>query len=277
MPSAVLPSRSAILLLAALSAALGPVARSGRAEDSAAAQARRIFANSRDAIVKVTGVATLRLTAADRPGMSIPEREQKVRSDATVIDKTGLVVLSLSAIDPARLLDGRETNTPAGPMKMEASATVKELEIILADGTEIPATMVFKDTDADLAFVRPKADAPEVKGVTFAPVDLTSSGRAAAADPTVSVTRLDDVFNNEPALTMGQVSAVIERPRACFLTTNMVRSCPTFALDGTLLGIGAVRITKAQGQALVIVPASEIGKLVAQVPAANAGKPDEAK
>ena len=277
MPSAVLPSRSAILLLAALSAALGPVARSGRAEDSAAAQARRIFANSRDAIVKVTGVATLRLTAADRPGMSIPEREQKVRSDATVIDKTGLVVLSLSAIDPARLLDGRETNTTAGPMKMEASATVKELEIILADGTEIPATMVFKDTDADLAFVRPKADAPEVKGVTFAPVDLASSGRAAAADPTVSVTRLDDVFNNEPALTMGQVSAVIERPRACFLTTNMVRSCPTFALDGTLLGIGAVRITKAQGQALVIVPASEIGKLVAQVPAANAGKPDEAK
>jgi hypothetical protein len=225
----------------------------------------------------VTGVATLRLTAADRPGMSIPEREQKVRSDATVIDKTGLVVLSLSAIDPARLLDGRETNTPAGPMKMEASATVKELEIILADGTEIPATMVFKDADADLAFVRPKADAPEVKGVTFAPVDLTSSSRAAAADPTVSVTRLDDVFNNEPALTMGQVSAVIERPRACFLTTNMVRSCPTFALDGTLLGIGAVRITKAQGQALVIVPASEIGKLVAQVPAANAGKPDEAK
>jgi S1-C subfamily serine protease len=277
MPSAVLPSRSAILLLAALSAALGPVARSGRAEDSAAAQARRIFANSRDAIVKVTGVATLRLTAADRPGMSIPEREQKVRSDATVIDKTGLVVLSLSAIDPARLLDGRETNTPAGPMKMEASATVKELEIILADGTEIPATTVFKDADADLAFVRPKADAPEVKGVTFAPVDLTSSSRAAAADPTVSVTRLDDVFNNEPALTMGQVSAVIERPRACFLTTNMVRSCPTFALDGTLLGIGAVRITKAQGQALVIVPASEIGKLVAQVPAANAGKPDEAK
>ncbi|GDX95900.1 hypothetical protein LBMAG47_15640 [Planctomycetia bacterium] len=277
MPSAVFPSRSAILLLAALSAALGPVARSGRAEDSAAAQARRIFANSRDAIVKVTGVATLRLTAADRPGMSIPEREQKVRSDATVIDKTGLVVLSLSAIDPARLLDGRETNTPAGPMKMEASATVKELEIILADGTEIPATMVFKDADADLAFVRPKADAPEVKGVTFAPVDLTSSSRAAAADPTVSVTRLDDVFNNEPALTMGQVSAVIERPRACFLTTNMVRSCPTFALDGTLLGIGAVRITKAQGQALVIVPASEIGKLVAQVPAANAGKPDEAK
>ena len=277
MPSAVFPSRSAILLLAALSAALGPVALSVRAEDSAAAQARRIFANSRDAIVKVTGVATLRLTAADRPGMSIPEREQKVRSDATVIDKTGLVVLSLSAIDPARLLDGRETNTPAGPMKMEASATVKELEIILADGTEIPATMVFKDADADLAFVRPKADAPEVKGVTFAPVDLTSSSRAAAADPTVSVTRLDDVFNNEPALTMGQVSAVIERPRACFLTTNMVRSCPTFALDGTLLGIGAVRITKAQGQALVIVPASEIGKLVAQVPAANAGKPDEAK
>lgn len=247
------------------------------AEESPAAQARRVFEKTRDSLVKVTGVATLRLTASDRPGVTMPEREQKVRSDATVIDKTGLVVLSLSAIDPARLLDGREANTPAGPMKMEATATVKELEIILADGTEVPATMVFKDADADLAFVRPKADAPEAKGLTFAAIDLAAGGRASVADPTVSVTRLDDVFNNEPALTMGQVSAVIERPRACYLTTNMVRSCPTYALDGTLLGIGAVRITKAQGQALVIVPAAEIGKLVAQVPAATAGKPDEGK
>lgn len=277
MPFTVHRSRSSLLLVVALAAGLAPGVRTARAEDSASSQARRIFEKNRDAIVKVTGVATLRLTASDRPGMSIPEREQKVRSDATVIDKTGLVVLSLSAIDPARLLDGRETNTPAGPMKMEATATVKELEIILADGTEIPATMVFKDADSDLAFVRPKPDAPEAKGVTFVPVDLATGGRAAVAEPTVSVTRLDDVFNNEPAVTMGQVSAVIERPRACYLTSNMVRSCPTYTLDGTLLGIGAVRITKAQGQALVIVPAAEIGKLVAQVPAAGAGKPDEAK
>lgn len=277
MPLSSLAARSPVLLATAVLAGLVPGLRHAAAEDSAAAQARRIFEKSRDAVVKVTGVATLRLTASDRPGMSMPEREQKVRSDATVIDKTGLAVLSLSAIDPSRLLDGREANTPAGPMKVEATATVKELEIILADGTEVPATMVFKDADADLAFVRPKPDVPEAKGLTFAAIDLAAGGRAAVADPTVSVTRLDDVFNNEPALTLGQVSAVIERPRACYLATNMVRSCPTYALDGTLLGIGAVRITKAQGQAMVLVPASEIGKLAVQVPPAAAGKTDELK
>ncbi|MFN9367240.1 MAG: serine protease [Planctomycetia bacterium] len=276
MSFAVLPERSSILLATALLAGLDPCGRRSGAEESAAVQARRVFDKTRDALVTGTGGATLRLTASDRPGMSLPEREQKVRSDATVIDKSGLVVLSLSAIDPSRLIDGREANTPGGPMKMEATATVNDLEIILADGTEVPATMVFKDTDSDLAFVRPKPDAAEAQGVTFAPVDLAAGGRPAVADPTVSVTRLDDVFNNEPALTMGQVSAVIERPRACFLATNMVRSCPTYSLDGTLLGIAAVRITKAQGQALVIVPAAEVGKLVAQVPAAG-DKPDEQK
>jgi S1-C subfamily serine protease len=279
MPAPIVRSRPSASLACLLLAGFFFAGFEVAAQDPAtsAAQARRVFEKNREAIVKVTAVATLRFTATDRPGMTLPEREQKVRADATVIDKTGLVVLSLSAIDPSVLLDGREANTPAGPIKVEASATVRELEILLADGTEIPATMVFKDADSDLAFVRPKPDAPEAQGLAFAPIELGAGGRPQMADPTVSVTRLDDVFNNEPALTIGQVSAIIERPRACYLTSNMVRGCPTFTLDGTLLGIGALRINKTQGQSLVIVPAAQVAKLVAQVPAATEKKPEPAK
>jgi hypothetical protein len=259
-----------VVALPLMAAALAPVAR---ADDSVPSRARKVFEQNKDSIVKVTGVAQIRLSAAARPGLTMPEREDKVRADGTLVDDRGLVALSLSAIDPSRLVDGREANSPAGPIKVEASATLKELEIILSDGTEIPALLVFKDEDLDLAFLRPKADAPEAKGVTFDPVDIAAAGTVQMADYTVSVTRLEDLFNSAPAMMPGQVSAVIERPRPFVLATNVVRGCPMFAIDGRLVGIGIVRMSKTQGQGMALVPAGEVQKLLAQIPAGDAAEP----
>jgi hypothetical protein len=259
-----------VVALPLMAAALAPVAR---ADDSVPSRARKVFEQNKDSIVKVTGVAQIRLSAAARPGLTMPEREDKVRADGTLVDDRGLVALSLSAIDPSRLVDGREANSPAGPIKVEASATLKELEIILSDGTEIPALLVFKDEDLDLAFLRPKADAPEAKGVTFDPVDIAAAGTVQMADYTVSVTRLEDLFNSAPAMMPGQVSAVIERPRPFVLATNVVRGCPMFAIDGRLVGIGIVRMSKTHGQGMALVPAGEVQKLLAQIPAGDAAEP----
>jgi len=259
-----------LVALPLMAASLGTATR---ADESVPAMARRVFEQNKESIVKVTGVAQIRLSAAARPGLTMPEREDKVRADGTLVDDKGLVAVSLSAIDPSRLVDGREANSPAGPIKVEASATLKELEIILGDGTEIPATMVFKDTDLDLAFVRPKADAPEAKGVTFDPIDLAAAGSSQVADYTVSVIRLEDLFNNDPAMMPGQVSAVIERPRPFYLGTNVVRGCPMFTLDGKVLGIGVVRMSKTQGQGMALVPAAEVQKLLAQIPTGDAAAP----
>lgn len=254
--------------LAAISLA-GPPGRS-RADEPVPARARKVFEQNRESIVKVTAVAQIRLSAAARPGLNLPEREDKVRTDGTLVDDQGLVVLSLSAIDPSRLIDGREANSPMGPIKVDASATLKELEIILGDGTEIPASLVFKDDDLDLAFVRPKADAAEARGVAFDPVDLADSGAVQVADYTVSVIRLEDLFNNDPALMPGQISAVLERPRPFLLATNVARGCPMFTLDGKLLGIGIMRHRKTEGGTAAgnaLVPAAEVRKLVGQIPA----------
>ena len=244
-----------------------------QAEESIPSLARKVFDQHKESIVKVTGVAQIRLSAPARPGLNLPEREDKVRADGTIVDANGLVVASLSAIDPSRLIDGREGNSPMGPIKVDASATLKELEIILGDGTEIPATLVFKDADLDLAFVRPKADAPEAKAATFDPIDLADAGTSQVADYTVSVTRLEDLFNNAAAMMPGQLSAVIERPRPFYLGTNVVRGCPMFTLDGKLLGIGVVRMSKTQGQGMALVPAAEVRKVMAQIPATEAAGP----
>ncbi|MFM8707762.1 MAG: hypothetical protein ACKOHK_06695, partial [Planctomycetia bacterium] len=87
----------------------------------------------------------------------------------------------------------------------------------------------------------------------------------------VSIARLEDLFNNDPALMPGQLTAVIDRPRPFFVATNVVRGCPMFTLAGKLLGIGIVRHRATgvgQGAASpAIVPAAEIRKLVDQIPA----------
>jgi hypothetical protein len=46
-----------------------------------------------------------------------------------------------------------------------------------------------------------------------------------------------------------------------------------FTLDGKLLGIGVVRLSKTQGQGMALVPAAEVQKLIAQVPAGDAAEP----
>ena len=262
--------RAAVFFCGLASAAPILLGGPSRADEPVPALARKVFDRNRESIVKVTGVAQIRISA-DRPGMNAPEREEKVRADGTIIDDRGLVVLSLSGIDPSRLVDGREVNTPSGPVKVAATATLKEIEIILGDGTEIPATLVFKDEDLDLAFLRPKADAPEARGAAFAPIDLADAGTAQVADYTVSVARLEELFNNDPALMPGQLTAVIERPRPFFVATNVVRGCPMFTLDGKLLGIGIMRHRASgvgQGSASpALVPAAEVRKVVGQIPA----------
>jgi hypothetical protein len=43
-----------------------------------------------------------------------------------------------------------------------------------------------------------------------------------------------------------------------------------FTLDGRLLGIGVVRLSKTQGQGMALVPAAEVQKLIGQIGAGSA-------
>lgn len=118
----------------------------------------------------------------------------------------------------------------------------------------------------EIAFVRPKADATEARDAVFDPIDLADSGTAQVADSTVTVTRQEDHFNRAEAVVVGQLTSVIERPRPLYVATNVMRGCPMFNLQGKLLGIGVVRMSKTQGQAVAVVPAAEVRKAMEQIP-----------
>jgi len=96
----------AVASLASLAFTAAP--RQGLADESVPSLGRKIFHQYKDAIVRVTGVAVIRMTATNRPGLNLPEREEKVKAEGTIIDSSGLIVLSLSAIDPSSALSRLE-------------------------------------------------------------------------------------------------------------------------------------------------------------------------
>ena len=124
------------------------------ADTPAEATARVLHRTLGDAVVFVRATVSVTVTPGDQPAQS---RDRTFEQLGTVVSADGRVLLAASAIDPAGVMDGRTVNTPMGEMKISATSQVKEAFIVLADGTEIPAKVVLKDKDLNLALVAPIA------------------------------------------------------------------------------------------------------------------------
>jgi hypothetical protein len=236
------------------------------AEDASQAAARKLLSEKGDSVVWLSAVAKISMTAAgssDSP-MNIPDRERKVESLATVIDAGGLLVTAMSQMDPSREMEGREYNTAKGPVKFDVSVTLKEVKVVLQDGTEIPAEQVMKDADLDLAFFRVKMDSKEAKDVTFKALDLNESAKVKVSDDAITLGRTEEILNRVPAVTRGQVTSITEKPRTFVRATSAQMGCPTFNLEGKLVGIGVSRYMKGKSTVLIVLPAADVQEIAVQ-------------
>lgn len=238
------------------------------ADDTAAA--KKICDTHKDAVIWVSAVAKISITTSDsRMGRNIPDQERKLEAVGTIVDSAGMVVTALSNIDPSGQVSGREVNTPQGRITLDASAILKEVKIILADGSEVPADVVMKDADLDLAFLRPKPDAKEAKGITFPCVSLKDSGTAELADQVVSLARADEILNRQPQVSRGQIITVTKKPRQFLRVNNATQGGPSFTMDGKLLGIGVNRSTKDKAAVTVVLPAADVLEIAEQAKTAK--------
>jgi S1-C subfamily serine protease len=249
-------------------ACLAPAARAATDETAAA---KKICDQYKDAVVWISAVAKISISASDsKTPLNIPDREQKAEGLGTIIDASGMLVTALSNIDPTKLVSGREVAGPGGSrITIEASAILKEVKIILADGTEIPADVVLKDADLDLAFLRPKADAKEAKGVTFPAISLKDNGTAGLADQVVSLARADEILNRQPQVSRGQIITVTKKPREFLRVNNATQGAPTFTMEGKLVGIGINRANKDRQVVTVVLPAADVLEIAEQAKTAK--------
>jgi S1-C subfamily serine protease len=233
--------------------------------DELGEKGREIFKKNQHAVVTVQEV--LKVSS----GGSSRTMEGKQDLTGTVIDPSGLVVLALSACDPAELYQ-RAMGEDYARNRVETE--ISDLKVLLDDGTELPAEVVLRDKDLDLAFIRPKTKPAN----PMAAVDLSKTSPAQVLDQVVTLNRLNSAAGRAYAASVERISAVIQKPRTFYIPDSTVTATslgsPAFALDGNLVGVVVMRAMSARGgntrsTASIILPAKDIAEAAKQAPEAK--------
>jgi S1-C subfamily serine protease len=237
-------------------------------ENVSSTAAKKIFAEHQDSVLWVSVVSKISISGIG--GGSTQNREEKLEALATVVTSDGLLVSALSLVDPTSLISGREVRTSGGGrIKVDASSEIQDVQIIMPDGTEVPAEVVMKDADLDLVFIRAKADSKEAKGVTFKPIDLKNSAKVGIADEVVTVTRAGEILNRQPGVHRGDVITLVTKPREFIRVDSASPGTPTFTLDGKLVGICVTRHTSKSNPTPVLMPAADVLEIAEQAKTAK--------
>src|SRR5208337_285084 len=93
--------------------------------------------------------------------------EQKLQCLVAVIDPSGLAVTSLTGLPQQTTRKLRY-----GSQTIEVECQVEEVKYRLNDGTELPARLVLKDEDLDLAFLAPQKPLDEAARSKLAAIPL---------------------------------------------------------------------------------------------------------
>ena len=168
-------------------------------------------------------------------------------------------------------------------MDFTFNVEILSISMVLPNGKEVPAGIVLRDKDLDLAFLRPtkKLDAP-----IFA-FDLSRAGSVNTLDPVVILNLLPkEYYGRKPIAALDRIAAVVEKPMKFYIPNDQSSSqlgVPAFSLDGKIIGITVVQIPNAApietaleqilgmadaaGGLSVIVPAADILEETKQIPA----------
>lgn len=252
--------------------------------DELAEKGRQIFKDNQHAVVTVTIVVRSKVSVGGRGGEPNESRQDVT---GTIIDASGLTVVSLSATDPGQMFQNVMSSMSADDeSKVKVETELSDVKLLLQDGTEVPAEVVLRDRDLDLAFLRPKTKL----SAALPAVDLTRSGKAQLLDQVLGLTRLGNAAGRAYSASAERIAAIVERPRLFYVPetsmTTTALGAPAFTLDGKILGLFVMRSIKAtSGSGMtgamnqrdnitgIIVPADDVLKAAKQVPPAGETKP----
>src|SRR5438552_7544694 len=256
--------------------------------DELADKGRDIFRKNQRAVVTVQVVVKMNFSV---PGMGGQANESRQDVTGTVVDPSGLTVLALSSCEPGDMIQSMMAGMSDEDTKFKMETELSDVKLLLDDGTELPADIVLRDKDLDLAFVRPvtKPASP------MTALDLSKSATAQILDQVITLNRLGKAAGRAYAASVERISAVVQKPRLFYIPGSEMTSTelgsPAFSLDGTVLGVFVMRSVsekggglgmfnfRPQGLTTIILPAADILKAARQAPEARTdeGKKEETK
>jgi hypothetical protein len=174
--------------------------------------------------------------------MRSEEQEQRLEVTGTMIDPSGLTVVSEQSINPAAMLTSfMSSYSRRDPGEMKFESEITETFIVLDDGSEIPADVVLKDEDLDLAFIKPKQPSDKFVHVPLKrrekPLELL--------DDFFVISRLGRSENRAIHMNIGMVLSIVKGPRTFYVCNQEISGnslgVPAFAADGSAVGLFVAR------------------------------------
>ena len=257
------------VLFAAWVLSLASLARADELGD----KGREVFQKHQRAVVTVQIVLK---TKYSLPGLGGQDSESRQDLTGTVVDPSGLTVLALSATDPGNMIQSLMAGMAGDEedMKLKFETELTDVKILLEDGSELPAEVVLRDKDLDLAFVRPKTK----PATTMAALDLNQAASARVLDHVITLNRLGQAAGRAYAVSVQRLTAVVQKPRLFYISesssTSTTLGAPVFTLDGNILGVfvtrtlstkhggglGGMFSLQPEGPTAIILPAVDIRK-----------------
>ena len=256
-------------------AAVAAVVLGGAAlADDVAVAGRKVFDSHKEAVVTVQLVIKQQFSM---PGMGSQDNESKAEATGTVISPDGLTVVSLSETDPSSVMESMMAGSPQ-MQGFQMDTEVRDVKILLSDGKEVPAEVILRDKELDMAFVRPSEKPAE----PLAYIDMGKSGAPELMDQVISLSRLGTVAGRVHAASVERIDAIVERPRTFYIPgkdpTNTNLGSPAFTLEGEPIGVFLLRVIKdtgGGGQGMfgssdnittVLLPAADVLEAASQAP-----------
>lgn len=244
-------------------------------EDAVAA--RKTLKTYEKGIITLSAVLKFELKAG---GASMPNLERKTSCIAAIIDPNGLAVTALKNINPSG-------QAQAGGRRIQLDSQVQEVKYRLADGTEVPARVVLKDEDLDLAFLAPLEPLDEETKSKIAAVPLAdAASQPEVLDEIQLIGRAGEDLNFVVTLQLGRIAATISQPRTCYMGTVGISGALAFNSQGKLLGIFCQCVNgdndsgntiKQLASKNLILPVAELVRLVPQAKEQIDDQTDEEK
>jgi hypothetical protein len=225
---------------------------------------RKLLREHADCVTWVSVTVRVELSAG---GRSMPPQEQKLEALGTIIAEDGLTVLSLNKVDPTANILSRIRSPGAS-----VNVNYTEVMILMQDGTEVPAKLLLKDSDLDLAFVLPIEERKnEFKDIVFSrvPKQASEDDLPIILDEVVSIGKLRKTLYRQSTLRRGWVNAVIEKPRTYFVIENTSPGTPVFNSMGNWLGVVVYKMVSGRPSEIVTLPAMDILEIAEQVRTRN--------
>ena len=244
---------------------------------------RAIFARAKDAVISVSAVVKVEMPGRGSEG-------QPIDVNCTIIGDDGLAVVSSAALNPVSAALDAISGLSQDSMQSKPKVELTQIKYRLADATEVPARLVYKDKDLDIAFLVPDLKEGE-KAPKFTSLEVKDGPKVQELDEIIAVTRLAKNMSYTPAVSLGHIVAVVKKPRTVYdfaLNGTPSSGTPVFNTNGDLLGFMlqhqdgggdsmALRSMMMGGAGeTVLLPAGEVAGLIDQARKAAAKKETKA-